>query len=59
MNEKLKRTRLNDAFKRFQRLPMLLPKGDMRDAKGEKPTWQPMPFGLMSKPTPALQGFAE
>ena len=49
MNEKLKRTKLNDAFKMFQRLPMLLPKGDARDSSKQKPAWQPLPFGIMGQ----------
>jgi hypothetical protein len=62
MNEKSKRTRLNDAFKRFQRLPFLPNKGDTRATAAEKPVWQPMPFGLMGKCVPAnsgLQSLAE
>jgi len=49
MNEKSKRKTLNDAFKRFQRLPMLLPKSDTRDGSTEKAAWQPMNFGLMGQ----------
>jgi hypothetical protein len=56
MNEKSKRTRLNDAFKRFQRLPFLPTKGDARVPVSEKPAWQPMPFGLMGKCAPANSG---
>jgi hypothetical protein len=63
MNEKFKKTRLNDAFKRFQRLPILLPKSDTRDESAEKTAWQPTSVGSMGKyftnPTPALQVFAE
>jgi hypothetical protein len=62
MNEKMKRTRLNDAFKRFQRLPFLPTKGDTRAPAKEKPAWQPMPFSLMGKCVPAnsgLQSLAE
>jgi hypothetical protein len=53
MNEKLKRKTLNDAYKRFQRLPMLLPKSDTRASETEKPGWQPMPFGMMGQCIPA------
>jgi len=64
MNEKLKRTKLNDAFKTFQRLPMLLPKSDTRESSREKPAWQPSGFGLMGRYVPAdansgLQALAE
>jgi hypothetical protein len=63
MNEKMKRNRLNDAFKRFQRLPSLPNKGDAR-AASEKPAWQPLPFGLLGKlvppnPNTAWQALAE
>jgi hypothetical protein len=56
MNEKPKRNRLNDAFKRFQRLPFLPTKDDMRAATTEKPAWQPLPIGLISQCTPAYPG---
>jgi len=64
MNEKSKRNRLNDAFKRFQRLPFLPTKGDARASAPEKPAWQPMPFGLMTQcvppnPNSAWQALAE
>jgi hypothetical protein len=64
MNEKMKRNRLNDAFKRFQRLPFLPTKGDARATATEKPTWQPMPFSLLSNcvpsnPNSAWQALAE
>jgi len=64
MNEKSKRNRLNDAFKRFQRLPFLPTKGDARASGPEKPAWQPMPFGLMARcvppnPNSAWQALAE
>jgi hypothetical protein len=61
MNEKMKRKTLNEAFKRFQRLPMLLPIGDTRASAKDKPAWQPMHFGLMgaSNPKSALQALAE
>jgi hypothetical protein len=64
MNEKMKRNRLNDAFKRFQRLPFLPTKGDARPSAADKPAWQPMPFSLLSKcvppnPNSAWQALAE
>jgi hypothetical protein len=64
MNEKSKRNRLNDAFKRFQRLPLLPTKGDARPLAAEKPAWQPMPFGLLGNcvppnPNSAWQALAE
>jgi hypothetical protein len=64
MNDKLKRKQLNDAFKRFQRLPILSPKGDMRVSGTEKPAWQPFRLGLAAQcvhasPNSALQALAE
>jgi hypothetical protein len=40
MNEKMKRIELNDAFKRFQRLPLVLPKSDTRPPQANKTPWQ-------------------
>lgn len=63
MNEKLKRRMLNDAFKRFQRLPMLLPKSDAQDSRTENPAWQALPFSFIAKcvstPDSTLQTLAE
>ena len=63
MNEKLRNRTLNDAFKRFQRLPMLPPKGDMDKTRTEKPAWQLMQFGIIgncvTNSTPTLQALAE
>jgi hypothetical protein len=56
MNEKPRRNRLNDAFKRFQRLPLLPTKGDTRASVAEKPTWQALPFGLIGHCSPAHPG---
>jgi len=41
MNQELKRTRLNAAFKRFQRLPSLLSKTEGRRSVSESAGWQP------------------
>jgi len=64
MNEKLRRKHLNDAFKRFQRLPLLSPKSDTRESSSEKPAWLPFHVDLAAQcvhanPNSALQALAE
>jgi hypothetical protein len=64
MKEKLKRKTLNDAFKRFQRLPFVPSKNDIRASAVEKPAWYAMPFGPMApcaptNPNSTFQALAE
>jgi hypothetical protein len=62
MNMKMKRTELNDAFKRFQCLPPLLTKSDIRPPQANKTSWQPTRLGALRMPNPAdsaLQFLAE
>jgi hypothetical protein len=63
MNKNMKRTELNDAFKRFQILPILLPKSDARAAEPHK-KWQRPRFDVRCLPTfpnvqTTLQSLAE
>jgi hypothetical protein len=62
MNEKLKRTELNGAFKRFQRLPWLLTKSDIQPPQAEKTPWQPArldPPRTSDRADSTLQSLAE
>jgi hypothetical protein len=62
MNEKMKRTELNNAFKRFQRLPFVLPKSDIRPPQANKTLWQPAGLAAARMSAPAdstLQSFVE
>jgi hypothetical protein len=49
----MKRTELKDAFKRFQRLPILLPKGDARQPAPGNANWQSPRLDIARMPVAA------